>query len=312
MLQYFRLLPLLLALCVAMPCTAFAALKIGILPASDTIALHVAHDESLFKKHGLEVELVPFQSALEQGAAIRAGALQGWFTDIIAMMVMHESGVPQQIIATMSRSGPKDRFFGIAASPGSEITDIEQLKGKEVAISKATIIEYMLDSMLEARGLARDFVKRVDIKQISIRLQLLMAGKTDAALLPEPLLSLVRAKGAPLVMDNTDLDMPLAITALRRDACRPEEVKAFQAALAEAMERINNEPEKYRRVMISKKLLPEEASPQYRMLHFDPAATPAPLPVQKELERVAKWMVEKKLLRKLPAAWNMVYDDTTP
>lgn len=304
-----RLLPLLLLFCLAAPGTGFAVMKIGILPASDALALHVAQDEGIFKKHGLDVELVPFQSALEQGAAIRAGALQGWFTDIIAMMVMHESGVPQHIIAVMSRSGPEDLFFGVAAAPNSQITALEELKGKEVAISKATIIEYMLDSMLQSKGLPRDYVKRVDIKQISVRLQLLLAGKTDAALLPEPLLSLVRAKGARLVMDNTSLDAPLAITALRQDASRPDEVKAFQAALAEAMARINAEPEKYRALMTAKKLLPEEASPQYRMLHFDPARTPTPLPTREELRHIAKWMTENKLLRKMPAAWNMVYDD---
>ena len=302
------LLPLFFLL-FCLPCQAGAAMKIGILPASDTLALHVAYDEGLFSKHGLDVELVPFQSSLEQSAAVRAGALQGWFTDPIAMLVMHESGVAQHVIATLSRSGPEARFFGIAASPASDIFSLEQLKGKEVAISKATIIEYMLDSMLQSKGLERNFVKRLDIKQISVRLQLLMAGKTDAALLPEPLLSLVLAKGARLIMDNTGLDVPLVITALRRDASRPEEVRAFRAALAEAMDRINAEPEKYRKVMLAKKLLPEEASPQYRMPRSDPANTPLPVPTKEELERIAAWMTENKILRKMPVAWDMVHDD---
>lgn len=309
MLKHIRLLPLLLLFCLALPCPASAAMKIGVLPASDSLALHVAKDEGLFAKHGIEVELVPFQSSLEQSAAVRSGALQGWFSDIIAVLVMHESGVPQQIIATTSRSGPDGLFFGIVAAPDSKAVSIEQLKGAEVAISKATIIEYMLDSMLKEQGLDRDFVKRVDIKQISVRLQLLLAGRIEAALLPEPLLSLVRVKGARLIMDNTGLSVPLAIISLRRDAANPDEVPAFQAALAEAMGRINAEPDKYREIMVAKKLLPKDALPQYRMLRYPPSDTPTPLPTQQELEQVAQWMVENKILRKMPVAWNMVYDD---
>ena len=40
-------------------------LKIGTLPAADSVILHVAADEGLFLAQGLEVEIVPFQSALD-------------------------------------------------------------------------------------------------------------------------------------------------------------------------------------------------------------------------------------------------------
>ena len=71
-----RLLVLLSLLVLAAVQPAHSApLKLGVLPAADTIVLHVAADEGLFAKQGLEVEIVPFQSALELGAAMRAGAL---------------------------------------------------------------------------------------------------------------------------------------------------------------------------------------------------------------------------------------------
>ena len=37
--------------------------------------IHVATDESLFKAKGLDVEVIPFKSALELGTAMRAGRL---------------------------------------------------------------------------------------------------------------------------------------------------------------------------------------------------------------------------------------------
>ena len=301
------LLGIFIAVLFLMPDGSQAALRIGVLPASDSLALHVAKDEGLFAEHGLKVELIPFQSALEQSAALRSKAIQGWFTDPIIMLSMHESGVPQHIIATMGYSGPRSRFFGIAVPPGSTATSLESLGRAKTAISKTTIIEYVLDNMLENRGLEREHLERVDVRQISIRLQLLLSGKVDAAVLPEPLLSLVEAKGAKVVADNTTLSMPLAITAISQGTLEAEQVQAFQTALAEAMRRINAEPETYKKVMLEKKLLPRDAEPLYKMLSYPPKRTPVPLPTEQELEHIAEWMVTVKLLRQMPEAWDMIY-----
>ena len=283
-------------------------MKIGILPASDALALHVAQEEGLFAGHGLDIELVPFQSALEQAAALRGGALDGWFSDMIAVLVMHESGVPQTFIATMCYSGPGRRFFGIATAPGSPISSIADLRGKKVAISQATIIDYMLSSILRSLGLADDYAERVDIRQISVRLQLLSAGKVDAALLPEPLLSLMEARGSRVIADNTGFEEPLAVMALKTEKADPKTVSAFQAALAEAMGRINADPERYRDVMLAKKLLPKEAAASYTMLAYPPAHTPTPPPSAAEVERVARWMFDNKLVRRMPDAAKVIYD----
>ena len=291
----------LLYLCLLFPAPALA-LKIGALPAADSLVLYVAQEEGLFAAHGLEVELVPFQSALEQAAAVRAGAVQGYFGDIMNVLLMHESGVPQRIIATTSYSTPGARFFGIALAPGSTIDTPEALAGAKVAIGRGTIVEYMLDCMLESRNLPQDTVERLDIKQIPVRLQMLLAGQVDAAVLPEPLLSLTEAKGARVVLDNSALSMPLAVVALNRAQADETTVQAFQKALAESMEKINAEPDAYRALMQRKKLLPRGAEATYRMLRFDPAHTPLPVPSEEEIAHVASWMVKTGLLRAMPSA----------
>ena len=51
------------------------ALRIGALPAADSIVLYVAQDKGFFKEAGLDVEIIPFKSALEIGAAMRAKKL---------------------------------------------------------------------------------------------------------------------------------------------------------------------------------------------------------------------------------------------
>ena len=73
-------------------------LRIGVLPAADAIVIHAAADEKLFKARGLDVEVIPFKSALELGAAMRAGRLDGHFGDLMNVFTQNERGVPQAVI----------------------------------------------------------------------------------------------------------------------------------------------------------------------------------------------------------------------
>ena len=305
--RLLRLCLLLLA-CVLVPVPSWSAMRIGVLPAADSLALYVASEEQLFARHGLEISIVPFQSAMEQAAAVRAGALEGYFGDIMNVLLMHESGVPQEIVATTSYSGgmpddsygPGSRYFGIAVAPGSPHTTIGDMAGTDIAIGRATIVDYMLDSMLESQALPSDHVNHLDIRQIPLRMQLLLNGKIDGAVLPEPLLSLVEAQGARVILDNRRLSMPLAVVALNKEQALPETVRAFQAALAEAMGLINADPDTYKAMMLTKKLLPQGAVETYTMLRFDPVHTPLPLPSLQAIEHVADWMVRGKMLRTPP------------
>ena len=272
-----RLFALLSLLVLGTVLPAFGApLKLGVLPAADTIVLHVAADEGLFAEQGLEVELIPFQSALELGAAMRAGALDGHFGDIINVLMQNESGSPQAIVATTSHSSPEGRCFGLVVSPKSEAQTLSDLKGKDIAVSSATIIDFLLTELLQKEEVAPDFLNRQDIRQIPVRLQMLLSGQIESALLPEPLVSLVEAKGARTILDDRKLNTPLAVIALKRTVLDAPDgadtVAKFRKALTEAAARINGKPDTYRPVMEAKGLLPKGASAQYAMVRFDRAA----------------------------------------
>lgn len=277
-------------------------MKIGVLPAADALALYVAAEEGLFTRHGLDVDIVPFQSAIELAAAVRAGALDGFFGDIINVALLHEGGVPQAIVATTSHAAGVEhaaaapRHFGVALAPGSRIRDVSTLAGAKVAIGRATIVDFLLDAMLARAGQTSGYVQHVDIRQIPVRLQMLLAGQIDAAVLPEPLLSLVEAQGATVLLDDRGLGLPLAVVALAQAHATPERVEPLQRALAEAMRRINEAPEHTRTLMTAKGLLPKGAH-GYRMVRFDPAHCPYGLPDNAAVEQVLDWMRAAGVLR---------------
>jgi len=311
--KLFTALSLTAALFLTPSAQAAETLKIGALPAADSLILYAAKEDGVFAAHGLDVEVVPFQSALELGAALRAGSLGGLFGDIVNVLMQNENGVPLMVIATTSHSSPEARFFGLAVSPRSKVQTLEELKGKSCAIGRATIVELVLDALLEQEGAAGSLEKR-DIRQIPVRLQMLLSGQMESALLPEPLLSLVEGQGARVLLDDRKLNMPLAVIAIRKpdggvDAAFTDRVKRFRAALAEEAVRINADPEKYKTMMQKFRLLSPQAAPHYTMLRFV-GGTPLILPTENDLQRRAAWMKNGRLLKKeLPAYSDIIFQD---
>ena len=174
-------------------------LRIGVLPAADAIVIHAAADEKLFKARGLDVEVIPFKSALELGAAMRAGRLDGHFGDLMNVFTQNERGVPQAVILTTTHTSRAQRAFGLVVAPAAaeKIRSLKDLDGTETAMSSATIIDYLLDRMKAEEKLSDGALRNLEVKQIPIRLQMLQTGKAATAMLPEPLVSVVEAKGGP-------------------------------------------------------------------------------------------------------------------
>ena len=286
-------------------------LKLGTLPAADSLILYATKEDGVFAAHDLDVEIIPFQSALELGAAMRAGTLDGHFGDIINVLMQNENGVPQTIVATTSHSTPKARFFGLAVSPKSSAQTLADLKGKPCSIGRATIVEFVLDKLLERENAAGLLDKR-DIRQIPVRLQMLLAGQIESALLPEPLLSLVEGQGARILLDDRELGLPLAVIALKKsdDADFRNRVGRFRAALAEEAARINAAPETYKTMMQELRLLSPQAAPHYAMLSFDEAVTPLALPTEEAIRHYAEWMKAGRILKKgVPAYADIVFQE---
>ena len=307
-----RLLVLLSLLILAAVQPAHSApLKLGVLPAADTIVLHVAADEGLFAKQGLEVELVPFQSALELGAAMRAGALSGHFGDIINVLMQNESGSPQAIVATTSHSSPDNRCFGLVVSPKTKAERMHDPNGKNIAVDRAPIVGFLLAKLRQREGAAPSFLNRQNSRQTPGRPQRLLSGQIKSALPPEPLVSLVEAKGARTILNDCKLNTPLAVIALKRDVLDAPDgaqtVAKFREALREAAKRINETPDAYRPIMEAKGLLPKGASANYTMVRFDMTHTPTGLPSEADIKIFADWMKANRILKKDPAYGDVVF-----
>ena len=266
-------------------------LKIGVLPAADSVLLYAAESEGFFESRGLRIQLLPFKSAIEIGAAMRAGELAGHYGDLINVFTQNAAGAPQAVAATVTYANPAERNFALVTRPGSNLTSLEDIKthpGTDTAMSASTIIDYLLDR-----------------KEAT-----LLAGKMETALLPEPLCSLVESKGGRALWDDRTLAEPLAVVAFRKAAVTPQTAAAFRAALADAAKAIESDPEKFRALMVKKSLLTKAADSAYKMptyAHFGTADGLPPLPSAADVKRTADWMIGKGMIKTIPKLEEVVF-----
>lgn len=268
-------------------------IRFGVLPVVDTLPLFAGQEAGLFEKEGIKLKIVSFQSALERDAALWAGKLDGYFGDILNTVLLIHAGQKIKIITTAFHTHPEYRMFGLAGSPASEIKDLTGLKGKQVAVSRASIIEYLLDRILVSRNLSPDFVEKQEIKKIPIRLQMLLSNKVPAALLPEPLLTLAESKGAMILDDDRALNTSLTVLALQVKMVNQDNslMPRFLRAYSTAVQKINQDPEAYKEVLVTRTCFPESIKDRYRIPVFPEVKTPS----QKDIIAAQKWLIKNSM-----------------
>jgi NitT/TauT family transport system substrate-binding protein len=286
---------LLLLLLAAAPAFAAKPLKLGVLLIEDSVPLYIAEQDGLYAAEGVEVELVPFLSALERDSALTAGAIDGAITDPVGAILFDKGRGNFKITSICLGKTPEEGLFALLSSPKSAINSVDGLKGVEIAVSNATIIEYVTDRLLEERGFAEDEIKKIEVKKMPIRMQMLLSDSVKAATLPEPLASIAASKGAHLLLTDKDSKESLSQTVIlfSSDALdtKKSEVAAFFAAYEKAVAAVNADPEKYRPLFVEKGRIPPFLATTYPIPVF-----PTPEPFSRELyEPVIKWLVAKEL-----------------
>lgn len=289
--------------------------RIAALPAADAILLYTAEKEGLFAQQRLDVEIVPFKSALEMTAAIRAGKIAGQYTNAMTTISQRANGIDLAVAVTTWHTSKDHRAFGFAISPKDKetirsIDDLKKSKSVTTSNSKGTITDWILYRMLTTEHIAESTLRRVEVAQIPIRLQMLTASRLQTALFYEPLLTLIEAKGGKVIWDDRNLNEPLSMIALSRPYLTPQFVQPFRKALALAAQAVDANPDKYRPLMVEKGLLPAAVADHFvlqKFSGFDTTDGLPPLPSDAYLKEAAQWLVQKGILKDLPDLSGTVY-----
>jgi NitT/TauT family transport system substrate-binding protein len=295
-----KILLCLILLLAAVPVMAAKPLKIGLLQIEDSVAFYVAEQEKMYDREGLQVELIPFLSALERDSALAAGAIDGAIDDPVGAILFDKGQGRLKITSLCLGKTPDEGVFAILASPKSGITTVDGLKNTEIAVSSSTIIEYVTDRMLVQYGFKPAEIKKIEVVKMPIRLQMLLSDSVKAATLPEPLASIAASKGARVLLTDRESTESLSQTIIvfRTEvlAGRRAEIAAFFHAYAAAVTAINENPEKYRALFVEKGRIPPDLAKTYPIPIY-----PLPLPFSSAFyQPVSEWLAAKQLVGKLP------------
>lgn len=270
-LMFLTLLALVLAACASPAPAEDVTVRIAVIPVIDTLPMFVAESEGLYAKLGVKVELIPVASAPERDQLLQAGQADGTLNELLSVMFFNRESVQMQAVRYGHMASKGAGHFFLLASGQSGITDVEQLKGVEIGISQGTIIEYLTDRLLEAEGFTSADIKYVAVPKIPDRMALLASGELKAAVMPDPLGGLAVQQGAVVLLDDTSYPLVGAsVISFRKEFIEkhPAAVKAFLAAIEEAVTLINSEPTRFGALLAEKKIVPPPLVGTYNVPKF--------------------------------------------
>ena len=176
-------------------------IKIGYSDWPGWVAWEVAKEKGLFKKHGVDVDLVWFPIYTDSLTALNTGKVDANCTawsDAIAPLA---EGVKLKVVLINDNSAGND---AILAKPG--INSIKDLKGKTVATELGTVEHFVLLTALAKNGMTE---KDVDYKNLAVpdAAAAFISGKVDAAAIWQPWISQIQREGKGKVLFSSK-EMP--------------------------------------------------------------------------------------------------------
>lgn len=271
------------------------------MPDIDSVPLIIAQEKGYFAEEGLKVNLQQFKSAMDRDSALQSGNLDGAISDMLAVAFAKSGGFDVKVTSYT------DGNYRLVASKDANVEKLQDLAGKDVAVSKNTIIEYITDQITVSQNMSEDSINKVVIPQIPTRLEMLQNGKLAAATLPEPMGSIAIGNGCKLITDSEALGINPGVMMFTAKSVNDKkaELQAFYRAYNKAVKYLNETDSKeYMDLVISKSGFPESAKDILKL----PKYREAGLNAEKDIMECLNWMKKKELIKQTYSYDEIVVD----
>ncbi|HWT27518.1 MAG TPA: MetQ/NlpA family ABC transporter substrate-binding protein [Mobilitalea sp.] len=274
-------------------------IRIGMMSSSDVIPYVLINKNGLADKYNFKLDLQTFTSAKDRDAALQAGELDGVLTDYIGICMYQNAGFDVKI------TGITDGDYILVAGVNTGITDISQIKGRSIAISENTLIDYTLDKILENNNMkSTDLVKEI-VPRIPDRLELLRNNKIDLGLMPEPFATLALNDGAVNLGSANKYGLYPAVSAFTKTALdkKGDAIHNLYLAYNEAVDYMNKtDISKYEDSVIEAVGYPAEMKGKIQIKKFRTST----LPPKEDVEAAVQWASGRGL-----CSSSLTYDQLT-
>ncbi len=246
-------------------------LRIGVMSAADSAPILLAQEEGYFKELGLTVELEIFTNGATKQSSIQAGELDGAMVSMIQFLNNKVAGL-EAVMTTAT-----DGVFPVVLS-----SSFEEKEDVKVGLMEVSVVNYLADRYLKAYNMEKVF-----INEMPVRMQMLMAGELDMAILPEPMASTAQLKGLEKrIYGAAEEFTPNAmIFTMESISSREEAVAAFHEGYNKAVEAILANEEVAKDILIQKLELDEKV----KELMVLPTYHTTRIPSEEFVEEVRLW-----------------------
>lgn len=272
-------------------------LTFGVMSSMDYLPLAVAQREGYFAELDINVKIQKFLSANERDIALQSGAVDGVVTDYTSAALVQAGGFDLKI--TSKCQAP----FYIVAGKESGVNDLSGLKGKKIAVSQNTVIDFCVDVALASVELSPDSVEKVEINKIPLRLEMLRNNKIDATGLPDPLGIIAQNEGckALVTMDSLGYTVTGMVFTKKAIENKSETIKKLYKAYNKGVKYLDNQHkqkthpvENIKDILIKDMGFPEGLVYQAQIPQY--ARAQAPTATDRDIQEVVKWLKGRKLV----------------
>lgn len=149
-------------------------LKVGVMPAMDSLPIIVADKMGIFKELGLDIDVQIYTNAMDRQSALQAGELDGAMTDVIALVNNVQNGF--DIKVTTSTDG---------VFPILHHGDYTSRSTLSAGMMEVSVTNYLSDEFLKDYTFEKEY-----ITDLPARLEMVGNGTLDLAVIPEPMASM--------------------------------------------------------------------------------------------------------------------------
>ena len=303
---------------------AQSVVRVGYMPIAEELPKMVANEQGFFKEHGLNAELVRFESGPDMGTALLGGSIQFGMIGTPGLVYAAVAGRPLVAIVDNGSNvvGPSgyEYYTGLVVLDDSPIKTIGDLKGKKIAInvlkanSEAQTVMQVLRWNKEHPDQTLDL--NTDVQFITIPFGSMPAaleqGRADAASMIEPFmtqLSLQRKVRIIAPVSYALPNWPVSFGVVRLDYGQNniDVLKAYRAAWFEAVDWIQSHQNEARAYIPKYTGVPADVAKRIVLPHWSKNITST----EHSTEKLMDGMVAGEMIQHGADLNKMIVNDLT-
>ncbi|WP_274364584.1 ABC transporter substrate-binding protein [Paenibacillus thermotolerans] len=278
-------------------------LRLGYLNVMDDAQTILAYRADLYKKHGIDAEMQMFTSGTDLIKAIVGGQIDAGVLGFTNALSWLDKGADLKIVGA-AQTG----YHSMLVGKDSEVTSLDQLKGKSVASQKeGSTADVVLNGVVWSKA---GFTKQdVTMQYVSpaVAIQSLAAGKVDAAFVFEPYSSIAKLSydANEIYEIGKDWPFPCMVVIASGDLVNNKKEAMYQMldAQKEAIEMLENDPAK------AAKLITDDFITEDTITKADGSTVPAEEVIKASIEsQEFNWELTEQDIARMDEVGQMMVD----